>query len=125
LKLLLNSRIFVTNPSCVFHFERTVVTIDLEGLTIDDLFTLHTELSAVLTEKLIAKKDALDKRLRRLHSLDDREITRARRPYPPVKTKFRNPDQPLETWSGRGKRPCWLIAQLKSGKRIDDLRIAG
>ncbi len=89
---------------------------DFEGLTIDDLFKLHTELSAVLTEKLIAKKAALDKRLRRLHPLDDREITRARRPYPSVKAKFRNPDQPLETWSGRGRRPCWLIAQLKIGQ---------
>ena len=28
-----------------------------------------------------------------------------------------------ETWAGRGKQPRWPIAQLGSGKRIDDFRI--
>jgi|SRR5437667_10146118 len=46
-----------------------------------------------------------------------------RRPYPPVVPKYRNPDRPSETWAGRGKKPRWLAAQLKSGKRIDDFRI--
>jgi len=47
----------------------------------------------------------------------------ARRPYPAVVPKYRNPDRPSETWAGRGKKPRWLAAQLKSGKRIDDFRI--
>lgn len=47
----------------------------------------------------------------------------ARRPYPVVVPKYRNPEQPTETWAGRGKTPRWLTAQLKSGRRIDDFRI--
>ncbi|WP_430642597.1 H-NS histone family protein [Bradyrhizobium paxllaeri] len=35
------------------------------------------------------------------------------RSYPPV--KYQNPDQPSETWTGRGKEPRWLVAQLKLG----------
>ena len=31
--------------------------------------------------------------------------------------------EPSETWAGRGKKPRWLTAQLKSGKRIDGFRI--
>jgi len=46
-----------------------------------------------------------------------------RRPYPPVPPKYRNPDQPSETWAGRGKQPRWLVAKLGSGKRIDDFKI--
>jgi DNA-binding protein H-NS len=46
-----------------------------------------------------------------------------RRPYPAVVPKYRNPERPSETWAGRGKKPRWLAAQLKSGKRIDDFRI--
>ena len=38
--------------------------------------------------------------------------------------KFRNPEQPSETWAGRGKKPRWLTAQLRSGKQLDDFRIA-
>jgi DNA-binding protein H-NS len=36
--------------------------------------------------------------------------------------KFRNPENPDETWSGRGRRPTWLIRQLEAGKSQDDLR---
>jgi DNA-binding protein H-NS len=37
--------------------------------------------------------------------------------------KYRNPERPSETWAGRGKKPRWLAAHLKSGKRMDDFRI--
>lgn len=47
----------------------------------------------------------------------------ARRPYPAVLPKYRNPERPSETWAGRGKTPRWLTAQLESGRQIDDFRI--
>jgi len=37
--------------------------------------------------------------------------------------KFANPDNPVETWSGRGRQPRWLSAKLKSGSKLDDFRI--
>jgi DNA-binding protein H-NS len=46
-----------------------------------------------------------------------------RRPYRKVVPKYRNPAEPAETWSGRGNRPKWVIAQLKSGKKLDDLAV--
>ena len=33
-----------------------------------------------------------------------------------VAPKYRNPSNASETWSGRGKRPRWFNAALKSGK---------
>jgi hypothetical protein len=74
---------------------------NLEKLTPDEMFELHAELTAVLAEKLKAKTADLDAKLRQLQPLGD-PITPARRAYPPVKAKFRNPDRPTETWSGRG-----------------------
>jgi DNA-binding protein H-NS len=44
-------------------------------------------------------------------------------PHPPVSPQYRNPDHPSETWSGRGRQPRWLVAQLEAGGRIDDFRI--
>src|ERR1700737_4280631 len=52
-----------------------------------------------------------------------KKMSHARRPYPRVFPKYRNPAKPSETWAGRGKKPRWLAAQLKSGKRIDDFRM--
>jgi DNA-binding protein H-NS len=44
---------------------------------------------------------------------------------PPVRrpAKFRNTANPGETWSGLGKRPNWLKAQLAAGRRLDEFRI--
>lgn len=39
-----------------------------------------------------------------------------------VPAKYRNPNG-TETWSGRGKRPRWYLAALKSGKKEKDLLI--
>ncbi|MCE4369677.1 H-NS family nucleoid-associated regulatory protein [Xanthomonas hortorum] len=36
-----------------------------------------------------------------------------------VPAKYRNPANPDETWSGRGRAPRWLAAQLAKGKKID------
>jgi DNA-binding protein H-NS len=121
-----NSHILIKNRDrrCDRNHEwGTVMANDFEALTTDELYLLHLEITAVLKEKLAAKKHLLEQQLHRLHPLDNHEITQARRPYPPVKAKFRNPDQPSETWSGRGKRPRWLDKHLRSGKRIDDFRI--
>lgn len=42
-----------------------------------------------------------------------------------VRTKavYKNPDDPSKTWSGRGKRPAWLDNLLKSGTKLEDLRV--
>jgi len=36
-----------------------------------------------------------------------------------VAAKYANPDDPSETWTGRGRKPRWLSAKLKDGDRID------
>ena len=52
-----------------------------------------------------------------------RVATSERRPYPAVLPKFRNPDDPSQTWTGRGKQPRWPTAKLRSGKMVDEFRI--
>ena len=36
--------------------------------------------------------------------------------------KFRNPANPDQTWTGRGRRPDWVNAALAEGKALDDLK---
>src|SRR5690606_38943405 len=40
-----------------------------------------------------------------------------------VKPKYRNPADPSQTWTGRGKRPRWFNAALAAGKKEKDLLI--
>jgi DNA-binding protein H-NS len=101
--------------------------LDLQSMSMDELWSFHEVVSAALAPKISAEKARLDQRLHQLglragvHNV--KEIGHARRPYPQVYPKYRNPAKPSETWAGRGKQPRWLAAQLKSGKQIDDFRI--
>ena len=91
---------------------------ELDRLSTDDLWSLHIEVTQLLQERIRTEKQQLEERLKLLKA-----PVSGRRPYPAVPPKYRNPDEPAETWAGRGKQPRWLVAQLKSGKRIDDFRI--
>jgi DNA-binding protein H-NS len=46
-----------------------------------------------------------------------------RRPYPKVEPKFRNPNNPSETWSGRGRSPHWVVELIASGGSLEEVRI--
>jgi DNA-binding protein H-NS len=50
------------------------------------------------------------------------QAEKPRRKYPRVLPKYRDP-KTSETWSGRGKIPRWLVAAMKSGKKIEEFRI--
>ena len=91
---------------------------ELDRMSTDDLWSLHVEVSQLLQQRIQTEKLRLEERLKQLKA-----PSLERRPYPLVPPKYRNPDEASETWAGRGKQPRWLVAQLGSGKRIDDFRI--
>ena len=35
--------------------------------------------------------------------------------------RYVNPDNPEQTWSGRGRRPQWINEALESGRTLEDL----
>jgi len=37
--------------------------------------------------------------------------------------RFRNPANPAQTWTGRGKRPRWLRQALEQGASLDDFTV--
>jgi DNA-binding protein H-NS len=109
---------------------------DLTKMQFEELWQLYEELTKLLAEKVIVEKRELEDRLARLNRVEIvREVgsnlpltlsmtDRApRRKYPKVLPKYRNPLAPSQTWSGRGKRPRWVVAALETGQRLDDLKI--
>jgi DNA-binding protein H-NS len=107
--------------------------IDFESWSLDELWALHEEISGILSARIRAEKGELEKRLavlsRGMIVADSPEDLRSvrdgkpRRKYPRVLPKYRNP-QTSETWSGRGKRPRWLVAAVKSGRKVEEFRIS-
>ncbi|MDA9547900.1 histidinol phosphate phosphatase [Bradyrhizobium sp. CCBAU 45321] len=106
--------------------------LELEAMSLDDLWSLHEEISGILSDRIKAEKNELEKRLAALgggmavladsNPAGGSSTGKPRRKYPRVLPKYRNP-QTAETWSGRGKRPRWLVAAMKSGRRIEEFRI--
>jgi DNA-binding protein H-NS len=108
---------------------------DLNAMEFDELWHIHEELTELLSERIMAEKRELEKRLAQLNRVEvikesgianlasgaDRA---PRRKYPKVLPKYFNPLSPAETWSGRGKQPRWLVAALKTGHKLDEFKIA-
>ena len=108
--------------------------INLDAMSIDEMWQLHEKIIQVLSARLTSEKHELEKRLAKLRR--DKEMPRPemhdgkakdappeRRKYPRVIPKYRNPDAPSETWSGRGKRPRWLTTAITAGHSIDEFMI--
>jgi DNA-binding protein H-NS len=107
---------------------------NLEAMSVDDLWSLHEEISRILSTRITSEKHELEKRLAILNrgrdAIERGESSqsynadgKARRKYPRVFPKYRNPQMPSETWSGRGKQPRWLVAAIEAGRKIDDFKI--
>ena len=95
--------------------------IDFASTSIDELWALHEQIASILSAKMEAEKAKLEKRLDQLGASVVQDF---RRPYPEVQQKFRNPNPPHQTWSGRGKQPHWVRELLATGKQLHDLRIS-
>jgi DNA-binding protein H-NS len=91
--------------------------VDFKSISVHELWSLHENIRTLLVEKVEAELQTLQTRLSKITS------ARERRPYPRLKPKFRNPEDPLETWSGRGHQPKWVRNLVAAGTRIDELRI--
>jgi DNA-binding protein H-NS len=98
----------------------------LQSMSIDELWDFYEKVDSMLADKLQAEKAKLEERL---HRIEGRRIEgstiegRVRRPYPPVLPKYKNPRNPTEIWSGRGKQPLWVREQLEAGKKLDQFLI--
>jgi DNA-binding protein H-NS len=103
-----------------------VTSPSFQTMTIDELWALREEIGKLLEAQLVRERQRLEQRLAQLGTNgntkhDGSKV--ARRPYPKVIPKYQNPAKPTETWSGRGKQPKWVSAQLNSGKTLDDFAI--
>lgn len=102
--------------------------MNFKTMTIDALVGLRTRIDAVLSTKVADERRQLETelaKLTRVESGSGRRSVVGRGARGKVAPKYRNPENPSETWAGRGLKPRWLAAAIKSGKKLDDFRISG
>ena len=100
----------------------------LKTMPIAKLQALKSQVEAAITAKITERCRELESELSKLAGFDGRgkaaKFGRGGR-MGPVAPKYRNPENPTETWAGRGLKPRWLTAAIKGGKKQDDFLIPG
>lgn len=102
---------------------------DLSGLTKRQLDTLKLKIEEALAEqherdRLAAIKVIEAKSQELGFSLSELiDPQKRRRAKAPVKPKYQHPENPMVTWSGRGRRPRWVQDWQARGEDLEDLSI--
>lgn len=103
-----------------------MMQIDVNTLSKDDLVKLKSDVEKALktidTRRRAEAKRAADAAAKEFgFSLDDlvESTGKGTKGLP----KFANPAQPDQTWTGRGRKPNWVVEWLGSGKSMDDLAL--
>jgi DNA-binding protein H-NS len=93
----------------------------LKSMTIEKLMKLKSDVEATLAQKVSEERRALEQELSKLGSYTGGKKagggSRAA-----VAPKYRDPETG-ETWAGRGLKPRWLTAAMKSGKSLEHFAI--
>ena len=102
--------------------------IDLDSLSVQDLKDLQRDVQKALAnfEERRRKEAllALEETARGFgFTVADLVSLKAVRKRGPVAPKYANPENPADTWSGRGRKPRWFALAVASGKTQADLRM--
>src|SRR6202161_3328614 len=101
--------------------------MNLKSMSAEKLINLRSQVEAALSTKIAAQRRMLESELSKLNAFNGRSARakRAGSARGKVPPKYRNPENPTETWAGRGLTPRWLTAAIKGGKKIEDFAIGG
>jgi DNA-binding protein H-NS len=98
----------------------------LKSMSVAKLQDLRGKVDAAIAEKIIARRQELESELSKLERVDGRRGAKASRRggrLGPVPPKYRNSQDPSQTWAGRGLQPRWLKEAMKSGKKLESFLI--
>ena len=103
-------------------------SVDLSKLSIEDMEALAKEIEIEITTRRQAEKDRVLQQMRELAAsigaTPESLFGKAGKPAAKeVAVKYRHPDDPSQTWTGRGKRPLWVVQALADGKTLADLAV--
>ena len=101
---------------------------DLEALSLPDLKKMQKDIAKAIstyqdrqTADARAKVEAFARELG--YSLAELVGTETKSSRAPVAAKYRHPENPALTWSGRGRKPQWFVEALTAGTTPGDMEI--
>jgi DNA-binding protein H-NS len=99
-------------------------TSDLEKMSYAELTEMEARIERLKLEKQNSERAMVRKQLMDMakeHGFDIRELIDGRKKGKgSVAAKYRDPKNPQNTWTGRGRMPRWMAAATKGGKASKD-----
>jgi DNA-binding protein H-NS len=96
----------------------------LEKMSYAELSELRSQIDRLMVEKQSSERSALRQKmtdLARDHGLSlDEVLGKGRKRKGSVAPKYRDPKNPENTWTGRGRMPLWMVAATKGNKAKKD-----
>lgn len=101
---------------------------DLNSLSLDELKKLQKEVTKAIEsyedrarKAAMAQMDAIAREHGfTMEQLIGKPVAGLRKTVAP---KYANPADSSQTWTGRGRKPKWVVEALASGKSMEDLKI--
>ena len=102
--------------------------IDYNALSLDQLKEINKKSSAAIASyENRQRKEAVSKatEIAKAAGFSSLEEMMASQPAKLAKAepKYRHPENPEMSWSGRGRKPSWIVEALEVGKSLDDFAI--
>lgn len=105
-----------------------MANINLDELSLEELKQLQKDVErAINSYQERKRKEALAEaeEVVRKKGFTLAELTGgSKKKTPKLPQKYAHPNDPNKTWSGRGRRPKWVVEALEAGKKLDDLLIS-
>lgn len=93
--------------------------VDLQGMSVEELKEAQSAIEAELLKRASKEKAEARRKILELanaHQINLSELVTKERMY-------RNPDNHLEVWSGKGRKPNWIKRWLEKGKDLEDFAV--
>jgi DNA-binding protein H-NS len=99
--------------------------VNLKSMSIDKLSKLKDQVDTILHTKVADQRRNLQADLAKLSRFSTSQLrSKGLGVRGLVAPKYRNSENPSETWAGRGLTPRWLAAAIKAGKKLEHFSIA-
>lgn len=100
----------------------------LDKMSYKELVSLQSRVAEAIAEKQANEKQELKRKLADLAGQSGFDVSelfggRGGRKGSKVAVKYRNPKNPDETWTGRGRKPNWLSAALSKGQKLESFLV--
>ena len=94
----------------------------LEKMSLKDLTALHAKVQAAIEEKRVSERHEMRAKMEQMAKASGFSVSELfggrKGKGSKIAPKYRNPKDPSQTWTGRGRRPNWMVEAGGDMKRF-------